>query len=174
MKIVQLVKEDEEFSLQFQFPQFLHYGGGVSFCPSFFVDDVKVVVVIFFPSLFVFFSGRRRRPGVRTLVGKKRLLPLSSKSLESRRQSVWVNEREEEEEEEKQNGRFFAVKKKERTRRRRVVKMYVKITLFVHTHSIDKSPNKVFSTFYFILRHPWCCILKDTHTIFLCFLLGWE
>ena len=115
MKIVQLVnkKEDEEFSLQFQFPQFLHYGGGVSFCPSFFVDDVKVVVVIFFPSLFVFFSGRRRRPGVRTLVGKKRLLPLSSKSLESRRQSVWVNEREEEEEEEeKQNGRFFAVKKK--------------------------------------------------------------
>ena len=78
MKIVQLVnkKEDEEFSLQFQFPQFLHYGGGVSFCPSFFVDDVKVVVVIFFPSLFVFFSGRRRRPGVRTLVGKKKTTSL--------------------------------------------------------------------------------------------------
>ena len=79
MKIVQLVnKEDEEFSLQFQFPQFLHYGGGVSFFPSFFVDDVKVVVIFFPSSLFVF-SGRRRRPGV----------PSSEKKDYLSRQSLW-------------------------------------------------------------------------------------
>ena len=113
MKIVQLVnkKEDEEFSLQFQFPQFLHYGGGVSFFPSFFVDDVKVVVIFFPSSLFVF-SGRRRRPGVPSSE-KKRLLPLSSKS-ESRRQSVWVKMKEKKKKKKKNKMSFFRGKKKKK------------------------------------------------------------